>query len=92
MHGVERTSDSMAIVGRCFVGPLRLGDVFVRHTLPDGGDESAVRLTITRIEAYGHTLNECDEVKLPRFRGHPSKRDTARGVSHGKAEEKDVHS
>jgi hypothetical protein len=30
-------------------------------------------------------------LKLPRFRGHTSKRDTARGVSHGKAEAKEVH-
>ncbi len=46
----------------------------------------AVRELLERVQEVAHF-----DVILPRFRGHPEKRENARGVVHGETETKSVH-
>jgi hypothetical protein len=61
VHGVERASDPTIVIGRCYIGPLRVGDVFVRNQLPAGQELRSIRLTIAHMEAYRHSMDELDE-------------------------------
>ncbi len=60
VHGVEHVGESFFVIGRCYLGPLRLGDVFCTASVP-GGLSSNVRLTVQTIEAYSRKWDEIDE-------------------------------
>ncbi len=60
VHGVEHEGELTIIIGRCYLGRLRLGDAFVRNTLPEG-TVVTTRLTISQMEAYRHSLEEIEE-------------------------------
>jgi hypothetical protein len=60
VHDIERDQDPTIVVGRCYRGSLRIGDVFVLNDKP-AGQSSQVYLTIAHIEAYRRSLDEIDE-------------------------------
>jgi hypothetical protein len=67
--GVEEATvgdDQLFVTGRCYQGPIHVGDLFVvarqqqTTEVSEGSDARAVRLTIKAIAAYGRSLEILD--------------------------------
>jgi len=68
--GIEHKDIQVRVIGRCFEGPILLGDTFTvafkrtLERLPDGygpgvrSDERAIALKVDTIWAYNHSLDE----------------------------------
>ena len=62
VHGVTDEGLATAVIGRCYVGPICVGDFFDQLISEDeaSGSGQPIRLRVLRIEAYGHDLPELD--------------------------------
>ena len=62
VHGVEPTAGGATeVIGRCFRGPIMLGQAFTGLGRSAGHTDVRVHLTVVGIVAYGHHLSELDE-------------------------------
>lgn len=64
VHGARVEGNRVVVIGRCYRGPLRVGDVFVQlKPVDEEGPGSAlpVRLTVERMVAYRREMSEVDE-------------------------------
>jgi hypothetical protein len=53
--------NEIVIIGRCYRGNIRKGDVFVHLRSIDGTHGTPVHLSVNRLTAYRRDLNEIDE-------------------------------
>jgi len=61
VHGdVAISGEVMQVIGRCYTGPIRIGDVF-RSAQAPSGERVLVALTVVAMDAYGHALDEIQE-------------------------------
>jgi len=61
VHGDATTSGEVTqVIGRCYTGPIRIGDAF-RSAQSPGGERVAVALTVVAMDSYGHALDEIQE-------------------------------
>lgn len=62
VHGVATADGDMTeVIGRCFRGPISVGDCFTGVRSVDAQSRRPVGLRVIRIEAYGQSLPELDE-------------------------------
>jgi len=67
VHGREQIGELTYVIGRCYQGPLRVGDVFQRFVTADG-TELSVHLKVEGIQAYQHDFESIDEGLTARLR------------------------
>ena len=62
VHGVTGEGLATAVTGRCYVGPICVGDFFDHLISQDEASDPGqpIRLRVLRIEAYGQSLDELD--------------------------------
>ena len=60
VHGVEDDGALTLVVGRCYRGSLRRGDLFSEVERP-GEALRSIGMTIVRMEMYNRTVDEIDE-------------------------------
>lgn len=51
------SADGIVVAGRCWEGPIKVGDEFTRSESFDAGDATPVSLTVTSIQFYGKLVD-----------------------------------